>query len=779
MKTTIILKALTLSIITSALLVGCGGGGGGGDDSSSSSTTKTTTTETPTPTTSDLSGNVVDGYVKGATVTVGSRTTTTNDKGFWELLDVENASTYTIEAKGGTDVSTGEDFEGVLKAPVPSDSQKKIALTPLTTVVASIVESGISVEEATTKVAKSLGVSEEALTADPIEKLANGTPEQKAQAAKVIKKSLVVQKMAETITKSVSSTDEHHDVVFDTVMDSVAKALTETTTDANFDEVITDTKTITDKVVTQIKEDKTIVIENLEEKLEASIQSAKSVVDMVQAFDETKLAEATDTTAFLETQAKAIEVVTSTIEKAVEKIAQATDVEALVDIKAQAEKTTNAITMLGGVDGIASKMEEQSAKLDNTQTLDASNFTDSFLSDEVIATQSDTFDTLVDSGMTDEMIADVADKMVTTTDATPDIASIVEEVVTQAEEAGTIESGAVDTAAVATEVESASEAADTAADTAGEVAAVVDTTTTETTGDSTETTGDETATTGDETATTGDSTETTGDETATTGDTTETTGDETATTGDTTGTSGGSTGTSGGSTGTSGGSSSSGSSSSSSSAPATQTVAVNATGSSDASSSDSTYNFTAGTYTYTISGFAAGDVLHFPAGNTPTIINSNLGDANVTVQWANGGNIITVNLTGMDTTKDATIYGMTSFNSAYTGAITQATAAASSTIEVAGNSSSAYDASTAAKTFEFNAGTYTYAISGFTGDDVLDFPEGNTPTVINDDFTDGNVTIQWANSGSVITVNLTNITGDNSIYGLDTFKSTIGANTVQ
>ncbi len=104
-----------------------------------------------------------------------------------------------------------------------------------------------------------------------------------------------------------------------------------------------------------------------------------------------------------------------------------------------------------------------------------------------------------------------------------------------------------------------------------------------------------------------------------------------------------------------------------SSAPAatTQTVSVSADGSSDASSLASTYNFTAGTYAYTIAGFNDGDILDLPTGITPTIINTSFSDTNLTVQWAYDGDVITINLTGIPSADDGNIYGVTSFNTAF------------------------------------------------------------------------------------------------------------------
>ena len=110
---------------------------------------------------------------------------------------------------------------------------------------------------------------------------------------------------------------------------------------------------------------------------------------------------------------------------------------------------------------------------------------------------------------------------------------------------------------------------------------------------------------------------------------------------------------------------SSGGGGSSTPAPTTQTVSVSADGSSDASSLASTYNFTAGTYEYTIAGFNDGDVIDLPTGMTPTIINTSFSDTNLTVQWAYNGDVITINLTGIPSADDGNIYGVTSFNTAF------------------------------------------------------------------------------------------------------------------
>ena len=89
------------------------------------------------------------------------------------------------------------------------------------------------------------------------------------------------------------------------------------------------------------------------------------------------------------------------------------------------------------------------------------------------------------------------------------------------------------------------------------------------------------------------------------------------------------------------------------------------------------------------------------------------------------------------------------------------------------------DASTLASTYNFTAGTYTYTVTGFASGDVLNFPDENTATIINTDFTDNAVIVQWAYNGSVIQVNLTGLGVDSGIYGLTSFNTAYSAGSIQ
>ncbi|MBY4678746.1 DUF4214 domain-containing protein [Marinobacterium arenosum] len=117
-----------------------------------------------------VSGKVIDGYISGATVFL--------DKDGDGVLDDDEVSTTTdadgdfsltgqgeLVATGGTDISTGLAFDGVLKAPSGST-----VINPVTTLVQSLVDSGKSTADAEQVVTKALGLSSDVdlKTFDPI-----------------------------------------------------------------------------------------------------------------------------------------------------------------------------------------------------------------------------------------------------------------------------------------------------------------------------------------------------------------------------------------------------------------------------------------------------------------------------------------------------------------------------------------------------------------------------------------------------------------------------------
>lgn len=144
--------------------------------------------------TESLEGVVVDGYVAGATVFVDldgdgvhssfEPSTTTDAQGNYSFPGgVENFGQ--IISSGGTDIATGQPFEGLLTAPAGST-----VVNPLTTLIDQISKTpGATVASAKAQVLTALGLdsSTDLQSLDPIKTAAdpNATAEQKALALKV------------------------------------------------------------------------------------------------------------------------------------------------------------------------------------------------------------------------------------------------------------------------------------------------------------------------------------------------------------------------------------------------------------------------------------------------------------------------------------------------------------------------------------------------------------------------------------------------------------------
>ena len=125
-------------------------------------------------------GKAIDGYLAGATVTVGTYSTTTDASGNFTLPSSVKGE---VVVSGGTDLTTGKAFKGVLKAPEGSST-----VTPLTTVQQGFIASGQTPAEAQASVAKAFGFANNVdLTQyDPIDALKKASPAEKAQATALI-----------------------------------------------------------------------------------------------------------------------------------------------------------------------------------------------------------------------------------------------------------------------------------------------------------------------------------------------------------------------------------------------------------------------------------------------------------------------------------------------------------------------------------------------------------------------------------------------------------------
>lgn len=175
-----------------------------------------------------VSGTVIDGYISGATVFADTDgdglqdadevSTTTDANGNFTLAA---GASGLIVASGGTDILTGKAFQGVLTAPVGSNT-----VTPLTTLVQSAVESGKTLAEAKTSIAQSLGIdaSVDITTYDPIAALATNAND---TAALAVQK--VAQQVAAIISQATNAIDAGDATQTSTqIASEVAKQLTQT-----------------------------------------------------------------------------------------------------------------------------------------------------------------------------------------------------------------------------------------------------------------------------------------------------------------------------------------------------------------------------------------------------------------------------------------------------------------------------------------------------------------------------------------------------------------------
>ena len=449
----ILSKKKYISLAASVILVGsigftgCGGGGG------SSATVTEDTSDEQTVDNRIVSGPAIDGYLKGANVTLNSISATTDDNGIWKVIYTPKETDEDIvSVTGGIDISTGEIFEGVLEASAATEQGESVVVSPLSTLVSSLVKKGDNPVEATQNVADSLGLHISILNADPIALLSTGSADKKAKAASAIKKALIVQKVIESLTTSlVDMASDDSDSIFLSITDVVVARLTDG--EAKFDAVMADTSSITDDVVTSGAVEH---IENASEKLAIAADATTTIVDAITAIDENDLvnAKAENVMAVLETKSKAIEIVTESIEKKLEIVSKATNSTELSKTEENVQETSKALVMLGGVEGLATKLDNQA------KTVDASTFGENFITQEIIDSQSKTYDTLIDIGLNIDAIMEVGTDISASDDNSANtMTQIIEAVVKKAVDNGTIEKGLIDTTSIKSIADEVSKAA--------------------------------------------------------------------------------------------------------------------------------------------------------------------------------------------------------------------------------------------------------------------------------------------------------------------------------
>lgn len=132
------LKNAALAAAIISLVSACGGGGGGGATPTASSSPPATSTTSGT----DTTGQVINSYITGATVTLD-----VNDDGICDISEPQTTTdasgnykfsgkgTHLVCATGGVNTVTGLQFVGMLKAPAGAT-----VVTPLTSLIVAQVQ---------------------------------------------------------------------------------------------------------------------------------------------------------------------------------------------------------------------------------------------------------------------------------------------------------------------------------------------------------------------------------------------------------------------------------------------------------------------------------------------------------------------------------------------------------------------------------------------------------------------------------------------------------------
>ena len=386
-----------------------------------------------------VSGIAIDGYIENALIKIMSKTTNSFRDGSWsiELSDLDENYTIpknsVVTVSGGVDTATGNAFEGILSNIVENDDftpvtyeegktaveptkeeLNSIVVTPLTTIVTHTVKNNVNLsrDEAQERVAKSLGLSKKMLNSDPIATLNSDddSAEAKAlrlEAAKAIKQSLVIQKLTESLTKSVVTEDDNSvsfEDIFSAVFSTVADRLQEGDgEEVNFEEVLeSEADSFAQSVTVNILEAKNrdnnqelSAEENRAEmesfaimltKLKTATKVTAKLVTIINKIDIEKLAKPSENGVNpVEVISKTTEVITETFEENIKAIAKAeitiseeildnlvqvdangeqivisdTDVQSddLDNAKLEAEKVVNAVIAMGGIETVAKKVE--------------------------------------------------------------------------------------------------------------------------------------------------------------------------------------------------------------------------------------------------------------------------------------------------------------------------------------------------------------------------------------------------------------------------------------
>ena len=289
----------------------------------------------------------------------------------------------------------------------------KVMITPMTTVVSNYFQDnqadGLSLENAKNQISTAMGIDPTFLNKDPIEELKK--PESQTKAAKYLKESLKIQKLTESLSKSLISDEVDFSTSFTSVMRTFAEKIGKENKTDFVKMMSEDMSDFAKSVISKIPQD--LSPEKQAEKL-IKLKSSGEVTSQVAITLDKIDTENMDPKQYSNV-AKATEEVTSSVEEKIKDLAQVDlnlseesiakinsgeDVnlsevvqnDAFLNVLNEAKDIANAVVAMGGIDVMADKIAEGAKEI---------------LTDDIVENFSNVYDKFQDLNISPDNMIDV------------------------------------------------------------------------------------------------------------------------------------------------------------------------------------------------------------------------------------------------------------------------------------------------------------------------------------------------------------------------------------
>ncbi len=290
----------------------------------------------------NFKGALTDGYISGGNVEVRysglNVKTNSNANGEYVVSISSNAKKMEVFASGGIDVDTDEVFEGLMRSSFVFDSANdKIWTSPITTILASLVDDGKSDSEARGIINAHLGLESgfDLLKTNPMsEALSDGIK------IKLFKATQQIQRVSEIIKDVLGE-----DLSYGDISKAIARVMASDSGSDNIKDILKSPK-IKASIVAMISDNKKVKALERLNSVESAIASIVDIIDSAEiTVDKIKL------------YSKSIELVSNSYELKAFEINRATSGDVLVEIRSDLANVIKTYTSLSEVNVLVLKAQ--------------------------------------------------------------------------------------------------------------------------------------------------------------------------------------------------------------------------------------------------------------------------------------------------------------------------------------------------------------------------------------------------------------------------------------